>query len=70
MERARARDPRDAVSKLINDNGGRNFVRMLHAQVTQFSVDRQPHAVIDCERLTVEETCEAVEAALLQQRTA
>jgi hypothetical protein len=39
-------------------------VRMLHAQVTHFSADRQPHAVIDCERLTIEQTCQAVEAAL------
>jgi len=64
MERAKAGDPRDAVSKVINEKGGRDFVRMLHAQVTQFSADRQPHAVIDCERLTVEQTCQAVEAAL------
>jgi predicted ABC-type ATPase len=65
MERAKAGDPRrDVVSKVIIENGGRDFVRMLHAQVAQFSADRQPHAVIDCERLTVEQTCQAVEAAL------
>jgi len=64
MARAKAGDPRDVVSKVIDANGGRDFVRMLHAQVTQFSGDRQPHAVIDCERLTVEQTCQAVEAAL------
>jgi predicted ABC-type ATPase len=65
MERAKAGDPRrDVVSKVIDENGGRDFVRMLHAQVTQFSADRRPHAVIDCERLTVEQTCQAVEAAL------
>ncbi len=65
MERARAGDPRqDAVSKVIEDNGGPDFVRKLHAQVTEFSACLQPYAVIDCERLTVEQTCEAVEAAL------
>jgi predicted ABC-type ATPase len=64
MERARAGDPRDAVSKAIEKSGGRDFVRMLHAQVTQFSAGRQPYAVIDCERLTAEQTCQAVEAAL------
>jgi predicted kinase len=64
MKRAEARDPRDIISKVIDDNGGRNFVRMLHAQVTQFSADRQPRAVIDCELLTIEQTCQAVEAAL------
>jgi hypothetical protein len=37
---------------------------MLYTQVTQFSADRQPHSVIDCERLTVEQACGAVEAAL------
>jgi predicted ABC-type ATPase len=64
MERARAGDPQDVVSKVIDERGGRDFLRMLHAQVTQFSADRQPHSVIDCERLTVEQTCQAVEAAL------
>jgi predicted ABC-type ATPase len=65
MERAMASDPRrDVVSKVIDERGGRDFLRMLHAQVTQFSADRQPHAVIDCERLTVEQSCQAVEAAL------
>jgi predicted ABC-type ATPase len=64
MERARSGDPRDAVSRAIEKSGGRDFVRMLHAQVTQFSADRQPYSVIDCERLTVEQTCQAVEAAL------
>jgi predicted kinase len=65
MERAKAGDPRqDAVSKVIDENGGRDFLRKLHAQVTQFTADRQPHSVIDCERLTVEQTCQAVEAAL------
>jgi predicted ABC-type ATPase len=64
MERAKAGDPQDVVSKVIGERGGRDFVRMLHAQVTQFSADRQPHSVIDCERLTVEQTCQAVEAAL------
>ena len=64
MERAKAGDPQDVVSKVIDERGGRDFVRMLHAQVTQFSADRQPHSVIDCERLTVEQTCQAVEAAL------
>jgi len=65
MERAKAGDPRqDAVSKVIADNGGPDFVRKLHAQVTEFSAWRQPYAVIDCELLTVEQTCRAVEAAL------
>jgi predicted kinase len=61
MERARAGD---AVSKVIADNGGPDFVRKLHAQVTEFSACRRPYAVIDCERLTVEQTCQAVETAL------
>jgi predicted ABC-type ATPase len=66
MERAKEGDPdRDVVSRVINENGGPDFVRMLHAQVTQFSADRPPHAVIDCERFTVGLTCQAVEAALL-----
>jgi hypothetical protein len=43
-------------------------VRKLHSQVTQFSAGRQPHAVIDCERLTVEQACHAVEAALRPAR--
>ena len=65
MERAKAGDPRqDVVSKVISERGGQDFVRMLHAQVTQFAADRQPYSVIDCERLTVEQTCQAVEAAL------
>lgn len=64
MDRAKAADPQDVVSKVIYEKGGPDFVRMLHAQVTQFSADRQPHAIIDCERLTVEQTCQAVEAAL------
>jgi predicted ABC-type ATPase len=65
MERAKGSDPgRDVVSRVIVANGGGDFVRMLHAQVTEFSADRRPQAVIDCEGLTVEETCEAVEAAL------
>jgi predicted ABC-type ATPase len=65
MERAKAGDPRqDVVSKVIDERGGRDFLRKLHAQVTQFAADRQPLAVIDCERLTVEQTCQAVEAAL------
>ncbi len=64
-ERAKAGDPRlDAVSKVIEENGGPDFVRKLHAQVTEFSACRQPYAVIDCEQLTVEQTCQAVEAAL------
>jgi hypothetical protein len=65
MARSRAGDPRqDAVSKVIEDNGGPDFIRKLHAQVIEFSACRQPYAVIDCERLTVEQTCQAVEAAL------
>lgn len=65
MARAKGGDPRQVViSKIIHENGGRDFVRRLHAQVTQFSAGRQPHAVIDCERLTVEQACHAVEAAL------
>jgi hypothetical protein len=65
MVRAKAGDPRqDAVSKVIADNGGPDFVRKLHAQVTEFSSCQRPYAVIDCERLTVEQTCHAVEAAL------
>ena len=65
MERAKGSDPRQlVVSKVIEENGGQDFVRELHSQVTQFSARRQPHAVIDCERLTVEQTCHAVEAAL------
>jgi predicted ABC-type ATPase len=65
MERAKTGDPRqDVVSKVIDERGGRDFLRKLHAQVTQFTADRQPHSVIDCERLTVEQTCQAVEAAL------
>jgi predicted kinase len=66
MERAKVGDPRqDAVSKVIEDNGGPDFVRKLYAQVTEFSARRQPYAVIDCEQLTVEQTCQAVEAALV-----
>jgi predicted ABC-type ATPase len=39
MERARAGDPRrDVVSEVIDERGGRDFVRMLHAQVTQFQL--------------------------------
>lgn len=65
MERAKGGDPRQVVvSNVIEENGGRDFVRKLHSQVTQFSAGRQPHAVIDCERLTVEQACDAVEAAL------
>jgi hypothetical protein len=65
MERTRAGDPRqDAVSKIIEDNGGPDFVRKLYAQVTEFSARRQPYAVIGCEQLTAEQTCQAVEAAL------
>jgi predicted ABC-type ATPase len=64
MERAKAGDPQDVVSKVIDERGGRDFLRKLHAQVIQFSADRQPHSVIDCERLTVGQTCQAVEAAL------
>lgn len=69
MERAKGGDPRQVViSKIIDENGGRDFVRKLHSQVTQFSADRQPYAVIDCERLTVEQVCRAVEAALRPAR--
>lgn len=65
MERAKGGDPRQvAISKVIDENGGWDFVRKLHSQVTQFSAGRQPYAVIDCERLTVEQACHAVEAAL------
>ncbi len=65
MERARGGDPHhDVVSKVIDDNGGRDFLQKLHAQVTQFTAGRQLRSVIDCERLTVEQTCHAVEAAL------
>jgi len=65
MERAKTGDPRqDAVSKVIEDNGGPDFVRKFYAQVTEFADSRQPYAVIDCEQLSVEETCQAVEAAL------
>lgn len=65
MGRAKAGDPRqDVISKIIDENGGRDFLRKLHSQVTRFTTDRQPHSVIDCERLTVEQTCRAVEAAL------
>jgi predicted ABC-type ATPase len=66
MERAQASDSgQDAVvSRVIEENGGRDFVRKLHAQVSQFTAERQPYSVIDCERLTVEQTCLAVEAAL------
>lgn len=65
MERAKTGDPRqDVVSKVIDERGGRDFLRKLHAQVTQFTADRQPYSVIDCEHLTVEQTYQAVEAAL------
>jgi hypothetical protein len=65
MARAKAGDPRQIViSKIIDEHGGRDFLRELHSQVTQFSADTPPHAVINCERLTAEQTCQAVEAAL------
>jgi len=65
MERAKGGDPRhDVISKVIEENGGRDFLRKLHSQVTQFTAGRHPHSVIDCERLTAEQTCQAVEAAL------
>jgi predicted ABC-type ATPase len=65
MGRVKGGDPRqDVISKVIDENGGRDFLRKLHSQVTQFTADRQPHSVIDCERLTVEQTYQAVEAAL------
>ena len=65
MERAKGGDPHQVViSKVIDENGGREFVRKLHSQVTQFSARRQPHAVIDCEQLTIKQACHAVEAAL------
>ncbi len=69
MVRAKAGDPRqDVVSKVIEDNGGPDFVRTLHAQVIEYSAFRQPYAVIDCERLTVQQTCWAVDAALATRR--
>lgn len=65
MERAKAGDPRqDVISKIIDENGGRDFLRKLHSQVTQFTAGRLPRSVIDCERLTVEQTYHAIEAAL------
>jgi predicted ABC-type ATPase len=65
MRRANSGDPHhDVISKVIGENGGPDFLRMLHSQVTQYAADRQPHSVIDCERLTVEQTCHAIEAAL------
>jgi predicted ABC-type ATPase len=65
MDRAKGAVPgQDVVSRVIERNGGRDFVRKLHAQVTQFSAGRRPHSVIDCESLTVEQTCQALEAAL------
>jgi predicted ABC-type ATPase len=65
MERAKGGDRhQEVVSKVIEENGGRDFLRELHSQVTQFSAGRPPHAVIECEGLTVEQTCQAVEAAL------
>ena len=69
MERAKGGDPRQVViSKVIDENGGREFVRKLHSQGTQFSAQRQPHAVIDCGQLTIEQACHAVEAALRPER--
>lgn len=71
MGRPKAGDRgQDAVSKIIDENGGRDFLRELYSQVAQFTADRPPHAVIDCELLTVEQTCQAVEAALLRGPTA
>ena len=65
MGRAKAADPRHAaVRKVIDERGGRDFLRMLHAQVTAFTADRQPHAVIDCQQVTARQTCHALEAAL------
>jgi predicted ABC-type ATPase len=65
LERARGDDPGHAViSKVIDDNGGPDFLRRLHAQVTRFAAGRQPDAIIDCERLTAGQTCRAVEAVL------
>jgi hypothetical protein len=65
MERAKGGDPgQEVVSQVIHENGGRDFLRMLHAQVTRYAAGRRPYAVIDCERLTVEQICAAVEAAL------
>ena len=65
MERVTSGHPHhEVIGKLIESNGGRDFLRKLHAQVTQFAAGKQPHSVIDCGRLTVEQTCQAVEAAL------
>jgi predicted ABC-type ATPase len=65
LERAKGGDPRhDVISKIIDENGGPDFLRKLHSQITQFTAGKQPYAVIDCERLTVEQTCHAVEAVL------
>jgi hypothetical protein len=69
MERAKGGDPgQEVVSQVIHENGGRDFLRILHAQVTRYAAGRRPYAVIDCERLTVEQICAAVEAALRSPR--
>jgi predicted kinase len=65
MKRAAGGDPRQvAISNVIDDNGGVDFARKLYAQVAEFSASRQPNAVIDCELLSIEQACLALEEAL------
>jgi predicted ABC-type ATPase len=52
------------ISKIVDDQGGADFLRKIHWQLTEFAAVRPPHSVINCERQTPEQTCAAVKAAL------
>jgi predicted ABC-type ATPase len=52
------------ISKVVRDRGGADFLRKIHWQLTEFAAVRAPHSVINCERLTPEQTYYAVKAAL------
>jgi hypothetical protein len=54
----------ETISKIVNENGGPDFLRKIHSQLTEFTADRQLHSIINCEQQTAEQTYRAVEAAL------
>jgi predicted ABC-type ATPase len=58
------------IKRIVDEQGGSDFLRKEYCQLTEFASARQLYSVINCERQTPEQTYHAVKAALGERPSA